>query len=74
MVVDENTNEEITQRGPEHRGELWTRGPNVMKGYAYLSPRIFHQNDTPNTHADTGATQKQLPKPSPPTAGSKQAT
>lgn len=24
---------EITSRGAEHRGELWCKGPNVMKGY-----------------------------------------
>lgn len=36
MVVDENTGKEITQRGPEHRGELWCRGPNVMKGCVQL--------------------------------------
>ena len=29
MVVDENTNEEITARGTEARGELWVRGMNV---------------------------------------------
>lgn len=40
MIVDENTNEEITARGPDARGELWCRAPNVMKGYAPLSPRI----------------------------------
>lgn len=33
MIVDENTNEEITVRGPDARGELWCRAPNVMKGY-----------------------------------------
>jgi long-subunit acyl-CoA synthetase (AMP-forming) len=32
MIVDENTNEEITARGPDARGELWCRAPNVMKG------------------------------------------
>ena len=25
--------EEVRKRGPEYRGELWVRGPNIMKGY-----------------------------------------
>lgn len=24
---------EVTERGPSHTGELWCRGPNIMKGY-----------------------------------------
>merc|ERR1719181_1037150 len=23
----------VTKRGPEHRGELWLAGPNIMQGY-----------------------------------------
>ena len=38
MIVREDTSDgpspvEITERGPEARGELWVRAPNVMKGY-----------------------------------------
>jgi len=38
MQVDEDEKgnqifTEITQRGPNYRGELWCKGPNVMKGY-----------------------------------------
>lgn len=36
VVTDLQGNEsfsEITECGPEHTGELWCRGPNVMKGY-----------------------------------------
>lgn len=33
MIVDEETSKEITARGPDNRGELWCRAPNVMKGY-----------------------------------------
>lgn len=39
MKVDENVDTgaqsftEVTNRGPENLGELWCKGPNIMKGY-----------------------------------------
>lgn len=36
VVADDQGNEsfsEVTERGPAHTGELWCRGPNIMKGY-----------------------------------------
>lgn len=56
MIVDENTNEEITARGPEARGELWCRAPNVMKGYIcsiqfrYAVTDILQLLEEPESH------------------------
>jgi acyl-CoA synthetase (AMP-forming)/AMP-acid ligase II len=64
MIVDENTNEEIKQRGPDARGELWCRAPNVMKGYGISSScylACLSQN-TDTTSTATGRTPKQQPK------------
>lgn len=33
MIMSVDGTSEITTRGPTARGELWIRGPNVMKGY-----------------------------------------
>lgn len=53
MIVDEETNEEITARGPSARGELWARGPNVMKGY-WRNPKATEETLTSDGWLKTG--------------------
>lgn len=37
---------EITERGPEHRGELWVAGDNIMKGY-WKNPKATKETFAP---------------------------
>ncbi|ETN43896.1 uncharacterized protein HMPREF1541_11027 [Cyphellophora europaea CBS 101466] len=53
MIVDENTNEEITARGPDARGELWCRGANIMKGY-WRNEKATNETLTPDGWLKTG--------------------
>lgn len=66
MVVDENTNEEITARGPDARGELWCRGPNIMRGYDLTTTIVL---DSLLIGTDTGTTKRPRTRHSLPTVG-----
>ena len=44
---------EVTARGPDARGELWIRAPNVMKGY-WRNPKATTETKTPDGWLKTG--------------------
>lgn len=81
MIVNEETGNEITSRGPDARGELWCRGENVMKGCVRGSLIPFIDLSlarflvlTGIKFPDIGATLKPQPKRSRMTAGLKLGT
>ena len=43
----------VTELGPNERGELWVRGPNIMKGY-YNKPEATADTVTPDGWLKTG--------------------
>lgn len=53
MIVAEDGSGEITARGPEARGELWVRAPNIMKGY-WNRPEATKETLTPDGWLKTG--------------------
>ncbi|KAK5189209.1 hypothetical protein LTR92_010841 [Exophiala xenobiotica] len=52
-IMSEDGTHEITGRGPENVGELWCRGPNVMKGY-WGNPKATAETLTPDGWLKTG--------------------
>ena len=53
MVMAEDGSTEITARGPDARGELWVRAPNIMKGY-WNKPEATKETLTPDGWLKTG--------------------
>lgn len=53
MLISEDGTTEITARGPDARGELWVRAPNVMKGY-WRNPKATAETKTPDGWLKTG--------------------
>jgi 4-coumarate--CoA ligase len=53
MIMSEDSMSEITTRGPSARGELWVRGPNVMKGY-WRNAKATAETKTPDGWLKTG--------------------
>jgi 4-coumarate--CoA ligase len=53
MIMSDDGRTEITARGPDARGELWVRAPNVMKGY-WRNPKATKETKTPDGWLKTG--------------------
>jgi 4-coumarate--CoA ligase len=53
MIMAEDGSREITARGPDARGELWVRAPNIMKGY-WNKPEATKETLTPDGWLKTG--------------------
>ncbi|EHY61276.1 hypothetical protein HRR83_008973 [Exophiala dermatitidis] len=52
-IMTEDGTREITERGPSAVGELWCRGPNIMKGY-WNNPKATAETLTPDGWLKTG--------------------